>query len=517
MWKYYKSPSSFHFKPNKDGDVSEFKQSLVDQGIIDDITDDIKQFEIRNMCPLTGKNDISSRGKFWKHMLYMGLDPDNIDYEECMNYSGEVIIENTSKLMGLDMFPYIWQNYFKEKMNKKPLQDIIGFIHIDLLIRLVKIYRKEIKAEDLMDDNKVEEEKVEEEEEEVNEGYKESNIKKEFGQFYTKNYDYILQTIRIPDNIKNIIEPFAGDGDLIEYIKNYNDYNIESYDIDPKKEYIIQRDTLMNPPVYNGKFVITNPPYLARNKSKNKEIYDKYDVNDLYKCFIKNLINDRSLGGIIIIPLNFICSTRKNDVLLREQFLSIYSIQHINIFEEQVFSDTSATVCSILFNLNGEINEINEINIDVFPSNINIKTLLNKENNYTIGGEIYNIEKNEKYKFKRLMTKNIDEKNTNIVVKCIDDNSKSMINAEYIEDDSKLFIDNTPKCSARGYLTLIINPPINKKRQKKLVIDFNNYLNENRNKYHSLFLANYRESNDIARKRISFDLVYRIIGYLIDK
>ena len=114
MWKYYKSPSSFHFKPNKDGDVSEFKQSLVDQGITDGITDDIKQFEIRNMCPLTGKNDISSRGKFWKHMLYMGLDPDNIDYDECMNYSGEVIIENTSKLMGLDMFPYIWQNYFKE-------------------------------------------------------------------------------------------------------------------------------------------------------------------------------------------------------------------------------------------------------------------------------------------------------------------------------------------------------------------------------------------------------------------
>ena len=47
MWKYYKSPKSFHFKPNKDGDVSEFKQSLVDQGIIEGITDDIKTFEIR--------------------------------------------------------------------------------------------------------------------------------------------------------------------------------------------------------------------------------------------------------------------------------------------------------------------------------------------------------------------------------------------------------------------------------------------------------------------------------------
>jgi hypothetical protein len=31
-----------------------------------------------------------------------------------------------------------------------------------------------------------------------------------------------------------------------------------------------------------------------------------------------------------------------------------------------------------------------------------------------------------------------------------------------------------------------------------------------------LFLTNYRESKDIARKRISFDLVYLIVGYLLE-
>ena len=342
-----------------------------------------------------------------------------------------------------------------------------------------------------------------------------NNMKKELGQFYTKNYDYILQNISIPENIKNIIEPFAGEGDLIDYIhSNNNEYSIEAFDIDPKKDYIISRDTLMSPPIYKNRFVISNPPYLARNKSDNKEIYDKYNENDLYKCFIINIINDKCLGGILIIPLNFICSTRKNDVLLRKKFLTVYSIKQINIFEESVFQDTSATVCSILFDLNDGSD--NEINIDVYPSKVNIKTKLSKENNYTIGGEIYNIKKNEDYKFKRLMTKNIEDKNTNIVIKCIDDNSKSMISADYVEEE-KLFIDNTPKCSARGYLTLIINPPIDEEKQKKLVGDFNNYLKMNREKYNSLFLANYRESNDIARKRISFDLVYRIIGHLIDQ
>jgi hypothetical protein len=339
--------------------------------------------------------------------------------------------------------------------------------------------------------------------------------KKELGQFYTKNYDYILQNINIPKNIKNIIEPFAGEADLIEYINKYdNKYNVNMFDIDPKKEDIIQRDTLLNPPEYKGKFVLTNPPYLARNKSDNKEIYDKYNVNDLYKCFIVNIIDDPCDGGILIIPLNFISSIRKNDVLLRERFLSIYSIIQINIFEEQVFSDTSCTVCSLLFDNNQ--NNTNDINIDIYPSKINIKTKLNKENNYTIGGEIYKLPKNDKYTIKRLTSKNLSEKNTNIQIKCIDDNSKSMICAKYENDENELFIDDTPKCSARGYLTLIINPPINENKQKKLVNDFNTYLKDNRKKYNSLFIANYRESSDIARKRISFDLVYKIIGDLID-
>ena len=59
------------------------------------------------------------------------------------------------------------------------------------------------------------------------------------------------------------------------------------YDIEPKKDGIVKKDTLLNPPDYQGKFVITNPPYLARNKCADKTLFDKYQTNDLYKCFIK--------------------------------------------------------------------------------------------------------------------------------------------------------------------------------------------------------------------------------------
>jgi len=112
--------------------------------------------------------------------------------------------------------------------------------------------------------------------------------KKNLGQFFTTNYDYILQNLYIPDYVKNIIEPFAGNCDLIKFIKNIDNYNIEYYDIeiqDTKLNYIIQRDTLLNPPDYSNKFILTNPPYLARNKSEDKTIFDLFLQNDLYKCF----------------------------------------------------------------------------------------------------------------------------------------------------------------------------------------------------------------------------------------
>ena len=144
--------------------------------------------------------------------------------------------------------------------------------------------------------------------------------KQQLGQFMTTNFNYILQNMKIPDNIEVIIEPFCGNGDLLNFI-DINKYIIECYDIEPKKDFIIQQNTMKNPPNYNGKFLLTNPPYLARNKCNQKELFDKYDVNDLYKCHIKEIIINNPNGGILIIPLNFWSSIRKNDIELRKDFL----------------------------------------------------------------------------------------------------------------------------------------------------------------------------------------------------
>jgi hypothetical protein len=46
--------------------------------------------------------------------------------------------------------------------------------------------------------------------------------KKKWGQFYTTNHEYILQNMSIPDDITEIVEPFTGNGNLLDFIDKKN-------------------------------------------------------------------------------------------------------------------------------------------------------------------------------------------------------------------------------------------------------------------------------------------------------
>ena len=352
--------------------------------------------------------------------------------------------------------------------------------------------------------------------------------KSQLGQFYTTNYEYILQNCVVPIDTSCVVEPFVGNGDLLNFLGEDTSglgpglgpglgLEIEKYDIDPKTEDTIKRDTLLEPPDYNGKFVLTNPPYLARNKSQNKEIYDKYNTNDLYKCFIISIINSKCVGGIMIIPLNFISSIRKADVDLRRSFLELFTIDVLNIFEEQVFNDTSYAVCTIQFTRTTESpGEQSPINTYIYPSGNHYIFKLTADNNYTIGGEIYNLTSSSGIKVERAT--HINEKSeflTNILLKCIDDNINSQLGFKLVADEER-YIDKTAKLSARSYATLIIHRKLTLSQQGKLVKKMNSFIKTKREEYNSLFLTNYRESNSIARKRISFDLAFKICGYMVD-
>ena len=159
-----------------------------------------------------------------------------------------------------------------------------------------------------------------------------------------------------------IIEPFAGHGDLINACKWHGD--VLCYDIDPivkdlnnpdKAIMAEVRDTLLDPPEYSNAIIITNPPYLARNKALDKTIFDIYDENDLYKCFLRSVLKQNvCAGGLLIIPLNFLCTVRAHDVKLRGEFLSKYKIRRLNIYNSPTFEDTDYTVISFVFQYAGE-------------------------------------------------------------------------------------------------------------------------------------------------------------------
>jgi hypothetical protein len=337
------------------------------------------------------------------------------------------------------------------------------------------------------------------------------NNKTKFGQFFTTNYEYILTGLKLPTN-GVVIEPFVGGGDLLKALKNFNGV-IEKYDIDPKDDSVIHQDTLLNPPDLTDKFVLTNPPYLARNKNEDKVLFDKYDVNDLYKCFIKILIEQTPTEGVLIIPLNFFCSSRSNDVLLRRRFLTKYSISRLNIFEEQVFDDTTTSVCSFHFYKK----DSNLISTTIFPSKKQIQLNFSKENNFIIGNEIFNLPQSTKYVVERATSKNDNtEFLTNILLKCIDDSLISKLCLSYVSDTIRdKYIDRTKNMSARSYATITIRPKITEGEMKRLIVSFNEYVNNRREEYNSLFLTNFRESNTIARKRISFTLAFEIINHLL--
>jgi len=327
--------------------------------------------------------------------------------------------------------------------------------------------------------------------------------KQNLGQFYTTNSQYIIGNLinEIPEG-SIIVDPFAGNFDLLNLFSDK--YNKIAYDIDPKNDLTIQQDTLLNPPDYRNSWIITNPPYLAKNKNKDKTIYNKYSVNDLYKAFLKTIFECN--GGVIILPLNFLCD-EDNDIRVR--FFSNFTITNLNIFEETVFDDTSYTVCSFSFI---KQNSKNIINSTIYPSNKKSIIEIDEKYGYRIGGKFYDlIDIESTIKVSRLIKNSKQIPNTNINLRAIDTGGKDgRIGLFFGEHLYGLVTD-------RSFATIILSKDYSIDVQKQIIEEFNRFIEENREKYNSLFLTNFRNSTkNYARKRISFETAYKIIQYIIN-
>lgn len=74
------------------------------------------------------------------------------------------------------------------------------------------------------------------------------------------------------------------------------------------------------------------------------------------------------------------------------------------------------------------------------------------------------------------------------------------------------------KESDRSFATLVMDKIYTSEQEIIICNEFNKILESNRERYNSMFLTNFRNStSSYARKRISFDVAYKLISYIIKK
>jgi site-specific DNA-methyltransferase (adenine-specific) len=185
QWRLYITP---------DGDKGYMlpKDSTKDMNMID------------HTCVLTGQK-FKSRGKFWKYIEDSKLDPDTMTYDK------KATCENT-ELMDKSHLEWLWTHYFKEKGNKKKLENLLGSINLELYIILLKVYKGEMDIDECLEDmvkecnvkESVNEEIVEEESIEGENELEDDNQIYEFTDDIL-NEDCIVGMKKIPDDSIDII------------------------------------------------------------------------------------------------------------------------------------------------------------------------------------------------------------------------------------------------------------------------------------------------------------------------
>ena len=335
------------------------------------------------------------------------------------------------------------------------------------------------------------------------------------GQFYTTQADHILSGLPPPPAGMRCVEPFAGKGDLLLWIRAQRPAAvIEAYDIEPKHPEVRRRDTLRHPPNYNGAWVVTNPPYLARNKSAQKDIYEMYDTNDLYRCFITSLTAQTPAGGILIIPSSFFLSSREADIRCRHDFMSGYRLTHVRYFENPAFDDTSSTIVAIAFLRSEPLSE-QSVLWESVPSGAKRIFTVSERTSWVVAGEIGLLPTAPGVSFRRSVDGHPlrpGEQQTYLTLNAIDSGRAT----GRIEMTYRPGFVYPAKDSSRTYATMrITGRTLSESEQRRLCARFNEWVKKKREETWSLFLPQFRESKEYARKRITFELAYHILLHLL--
>ncbi|CRX37086.1 hypothetical protein HEPPS_02910 [Candidatus Hepatoplasma crinochetorum] len=320
------------------------------------------------------------------------------------------------------------------------------------------------------------------------------NNKKKLCQYFTKEkfwiYEDILNIIK-KNNFKEILDPFAGNCDLLK-LKIFKNIEIKKgFDVDYfyLNKNISFNDSLIKIPKQNKSkcIIVTNPPYFSKisaSTKKNKDIFFYFEKNkkyhDIYMFAIENSLK-ATRYSIFIIPETFLFL--KNNPFEK-------NIISVNIIEKKIFLDTNFPVISVLFDAEKEILD-------------------------------YKIYKNGKFLFTKSKLNNFKTKNLNsklnikkdlisfnnpsgkIFLKCIDGfNKDRKIYFDLLENNSKkIIIKNSSRSET------IININLQNLDFQEIIKLSNLKLNFLRNETNDLIFSPFKGNNEINKRRRRLDFI----------
>ena len=176
------------------------------------------------------------------------------------------------------------------------------------------------------------------------------------GSFYTTRSNWLTDQVRqfltkaLNASNGNLLDPFAGDGHLLEAIskdKKLGKQVAKAFGFDIQGEAWPVNDSLIAIPNPNKATIVTNPPYLANHSAKRKGVdslvkkyFEESGENNLYKIALANSLAVADYV-IAIIPETFFLSSFPKERL-----------ELMVVVEDQLFGDTEAPAVVACFGPN---------------------------------------------------------------------------------------------------------------------------------------------------------------------
>ncbi len=329
--------------------------------------------------------------------------------------------------------------------------------------------------------------------------------KVQHGQYFTKNNPFYLNSFKewfdlIPKK-ERFLEPFAGSNNLLKMISEvYGNFEFGSFDIEPPKENlfkiskIIKQDTLKNMPE-GYDFIVTNPPYLAKNSSTRKGLkwHENNRHDDLYKFCLEKMLDKYNFVAAII-PESFIVAN-----LFHDRLYGVISLT------QEMFSDTDCPVCIALFT---DIKTKKENNIDIYDFKIwQMEKYIGTKN-----------ELNKKSAKKLAVINKVNfifnDKNGPIGLFGVDNTKESTIKFVYGKDISS---DNI-KVTSRAITRISINFNLTSLEVDRIISRSNEILEDYRNETQDVFMTAFKglRQDGKYRRRLDFATAERILNKAID-